>query len=59
VTLVLEQAQGVEDDQMADVKVRGSGVETELDTKAVTTLEAGMQVLSDMDLHRALAQAIE
>ncbi len=59
VTVVLESAQRIEDDQVADVQVRGSRIEPELDTQLVPSVEAGAQMVGDHDLHRPLPQAIK
>jgi len=59
VALVLEHLERVEDDEVADVEVRRGRVETELDPQPVAAVQARAKVVFDVDLHRALAQALE
>jgi len=59
VPIVLEHAQHVEDNEMADVQVRRSGIETELDPQRIPSQQALAQVFLDVDLDRSLTQALE
>src|SRR4030081_3628928 len=58
-TLVLERAEGVEHDQVADMQVRSGRVQSELDPELVPPIQPALQMLLDVDLNRALAQALE
>src|ERR1700687_3214140 len=59
VTFVLEEAQDVEEHQVADVQIGGRRVESELDPQLLTAPKPRFKMLRDMDLYRPLAQALQ
>ena len=55
-TVFLEGSEDVEHHKVADVEVGRGGVQAELDPQPLSSLEAGAQMVLDVDLDRAFAQ---
>ena len=55
-TVFLEGSEDIEHHQVADVEVGSGGVQAELDPQPLSSLEAGAQMVLDVDLDRAFAQ---